>query len=200
MKGITAREVNETMQDDRIVELYWKRNEAAIQHTDQKYGRYLMKLSYNILADWEDSKESVNDTYLSAWKSMPPHRPSVLLTYLCKITRQISIDVFRKRNSAKRQASEYALSLCELEDCVSAGNTTEQDVDLHLLAKAIQDYLAELPGETRDVFVGRYFFSDSIRQVAGYYGMSESKAKSMLYRTRIGLKKYLEQEGFFDET
>lgn len=200
MKGITAREVSETMQDDRIVELYWKRNEAAIQHTDQKYGRYLMKLSYNILADWEDSKESVNDTYLSAWKSMPPHRPSVLLTYLCKITRQISIDVFRKRNSAKRQASEYALSLCELEDCVSAGNTTEQDVDLHLLAKAIQDYLAELSVETRDVFVGRYFFSDSIREVAGYYGMSESKAKSMLYRTRIGLKKYLEQEGFFDET
>ncbi len=95
------------MQDDRIVELYWKRSEAAIRHTDQKYGHYLMKLSYNILADWEDSKESVNDTYLSAWKSMPPHRPSVLLTYLCKITRQISIDVFRKRNSAKRQASEY---------------------------------------------------------------------------------------------
>ena len=69
-----------------------------------------------------------------------------------------------------------------------------------ILAKAIQDYLAELPGETRDVFIGRYFFSDSIREVAGYYGMSESKAKSMLYRTRIGLKKYLEQEGFFDET
>ena len=90
MKGITAREVSETMQDDRIVELYWKRSEAAIRHTDQKYGHYLMKLSYNILADWEDSKESVNDTYLSAWKSMPPHRPSVLLAYLCKITRQIS--------------------------------------------------------------------------------------------------------------
>ena len=200
MKGITAREVSETMQDERIVELYWKRSEAAIRHTDQKYGHYLMKLSYNILADWEDSKESVNDTYLSAWKSMPPHRPSVLLTYLCKITRQISVDVFRKRNSAKRKASEYALSLSELEDCVSAGNTTEQDVDLHLLAKAIQDYLAELPGETRDVFIGRYFFSDSIREVAGYYGMSESRAKSMLCRTRIGLKKYLEQEGFFDET
>ncbi|MCI9465419.1 MAG: sigma-70 family RNA polymerase sigma factor [Lachnospiraceae bacterium] len=188
------------MQDDRIVELYWQRSEAAIRHTDQKYGHYLMKLSYNILADWEDSKESVNDTYLSAWKSMPPHRPNVLLTYLCKITRQISIDVFRKRNSVKRQASEYALSLSELEDCVSAGNTTEQEVDLRLLAKAIQDYLAKLPEETRDVFIGRYFFSDSICDIAGYYDMSKSKAKSMLYRTRIGLKKYLEQEGFFNET
>ena len=187
------------MQDDRIVELYWQRNEAAIRHTDQKYGSYLMKLSYNILADWEDSRESVNDTLFSAWKSMPPHRPSVLLTYLCKITRQIAIDAFRKRSSAKRQASEYALSLSELEDCVSAGNTTERDVEQHILAKAIQDYLAKLPEETRDVFIGRYFFSDSIREVAGYYGMSESKVKSMLYRTRIGLKKYLEQEGFFDE-
>lgn len=188
------------MQDDRIVELYWQRSEAAIKHTDQKYGHYLMKLSYNILADWEDSKESVNDTYLRAWKSMPPHRPNVLLTYLCKITRQISIDVFRKRNSAKRQASEYALSLSELEDCVSADNATEQEVDLHLLAKAIQDYLAELQEETRDVFISRYFFSDSIREIAGCFCMSESKTKSMLYRTRIGLKKYLEQEGFFDET
>lgn len=113
-------------------------------------------------------------------------------------------DEIKERN--RKRAEIWALksfrdrSLCELEDCVSAGNTTEQDVDLHLLAKAIQDYLAELPGETRDVFIGRYFFSDSIREVAGYYGMSESKAKSMLYRTRIGLKKYLEQEGFFDET
>ena len=188
------------MQDDSIVAMYWQRDEAAIRETEKKYAGYLLKIAYNILSDLEDSKESVNDTYFSAWRSMPPHRPSVLLTYLCKITRQISIDVFRKRNSAKRQESEYALSLSELEDCVSAGNTTEQDVDLHLLAKAIQDYLAELPGETRDVFIGRYFFSDSIREVAGYYGMSESKAKSMLYRTRIGLKKYLEQEGFFDET
>ncbi len=194
-----AKEVSEIMQDDKIVELYWQRSETAIRHTDQKYGHYLMKLSYNILADWEDSKESVNDTYLSAWKSIPPHRPSVLLTYLCKIARHVSIDAFRKRNSAKRQASEYALSLSELEDCASAGNTTEQEVDLRLLAKAIQGYLESLPEETRDVFIGRYFFLDSIREVAGYYGMSESKAKSMLYRTRIGLKKYLEKEGFFDE-
>lgn len=187
------------MQDDRIVELYWQRSEAAIRHTDQKYGNYLMKLSYNILADWEDSKESVNDTYLRAWRSMPPHRPSVLLAYLCKIARRISIDVFRKRSSVKRQASEYALSLSELEDCASGGNTTEQEADLHLLTKAIRDYLEALPEETRDVFIGRYFFLDSIREVAGYYGMSESKVKSMLYRARIGLKKYLEQEGFYDE-
>lgn len=187
------------MQDDEIVELYWQRCEAAIRHTDRKYGHYLTKLSYNILADWEDSKESVNDTYLHAWKSMPPHRPTVLLTYLCKITRHVSIDILRKRNSAKRRTSEYVRSLSELDDCVSAGNRTEQEVDLRLLSKAVQDYLETLPEEMRDVFIGRYYFSDSIREVAKYYGMSESKTKSMLYRIRIGLKKYLEQEGFLDE-
>lgn len=187
------------MQDEEIVELYWQRNEAAIRHTDRKYGHYLTKLSYNILADWEDSKESVNDTYLHAWKSMPPHRPNVLLTYLCKITRHVSIDILRKRNSAKRRPSEYMRSLSELDDCVSAGNRTEQDVDLRLLAKAVQDYLETLPEEMRDVFIGRYYFADSIREVAKYYGMSESKTKSMLYRIRMGLKKYLEQEGFLDE-
>lgn len=187
------------MRDDRIVELYWKRDEGAIRQTEIKYGYYLTKLAYHILSDWEDSRESVNDTYMSAWKSIPPHRPKVLLTYLCKITRQTAIDIYRRRNSAKRQASEYALSLFELEDCLSAGNTTEQDTDLRLLSGAIQNYLMTLPEGTRDAFIGRYFFADSVREVAGYCGMSEAGMKSLLHRTRAGLKKYLEKEGFFDE-
>lgn len=187
------------MKDDEIVELYWQRSEAAIQHTDQKYGNYLRKLSYNILADWEDSKESVNDAYFSAWRSMPPQKPRALLAYLCKLTRQAAIDIFRRKNSAKRKASEYVLSLAELEDCVSAGNATEQDADLRILADAIRDYLETLPERERDVFIGRYYFFDSIREVASYYGMSVPAAKSLLYRVRAGLKKYLEKEGFFDE-
>ena len=184
------------MQDDKIVALYWQRNEAAIVETEQKYGRYLSKIAYNILADFEDSKECVNDTYLRAWNSMPPNRPKVLATYIGKITRQISIDRFRSRNRVKRQASEYALSLAELEDCVSGSDGTEQVVDIHLLAEAINAYLYSLSPEARNTFVGRYYYMDSIREVASYYGMSESKVKSMLYRTRKGLKVYLEQEGF----
>ena len=187
------------MRDDMIVDLYWRRDEGAIRQTELKYGHYLMKLAYNILQNWEDSRESVNDTYFSAWKSMPPHRPEALLAYLSKITRQISIDIFRRKNSVKRQASEYALSLSELEDCLSAGNTTEQDADLNLLSGAIQNFLLILPEETRNAFIGRYFFADSIREVAGYCGMSEPAVKSLLYRTRTSLKKYLEKEGFFDE-
>ncbi|MDO5602153.1 MAG: RNA polymerase sigma factor [Oscillospiraceae bacterium] len=182
------------MQDDDIVTLYWQRDETAIQETQQKYGRYLLKIAYQILLDLEDGKESVNDTYLKAWNSIPPHKPLVLPTYLGKITRQTSIDLFRKRNRKKRQASQYAVSLCELEEC--AGGTTEQSADLRLLAETIERYLATLTRQARSAFVGRYYFMDPLKEVAAYCGMSESKAKSMLYRTRQGLKSFLEQEGF----
>ena len=184
------------MQDEMIVDLYWKRDESAISETDRKYGRYLSKIAYNILSDWEDSKETVNDTYLKAWNSMPTHKPSVLSTYLGKITRQLSIDAFRTRNRDKRKHSEYAVSLSELEDCISGSETTEQRIELKLLAEAINTYLYTLPAEARNTFVGRYYFADPIREVADYYGMSEPKVKSMLYRTRQGLKEYLEKEGY----
>lgn len=183
------------MQDEKIVALYWKRNETAIHETEQKYGRYLTKIAYNVLADLEDSKESVNDTYLSAWNSMPPHKPEILSTYLAKITRRISIDIYRKKNRKKRQPSEYALSLEELEECISAGNTTEQEVNVQLLGEAINEYLYGISPEARDTFIGRYYFMDSLKEVAGYCGVSEAKVKTLLYRTRLGLKAYLEKEG-----
>ena len=184
------------MQDEMIVSLYWQRGENAISETERKYGRYLTKIAHNILSDWEDSKETVNDTYLKAWNSMPTHKPSILSTYLGKITRQLSIDVFRTRNREKRKSSEYAISLSELEDCVSGSETTGQSVELKMLGEAINAYLRTLPAEARNTFVGRYYFADSIREVADYYGVSEPKVKSMLYRTRQGLKKYLEKEGY----
>ena len=125
------------MQDEMIVSLYWQRDENAISETERKYGRYLTKIAHNILSDWEDSKETVNDTYLKAWNSMPTHKPGVLSSYLGKITRQLSIDAFRTRNRDKRKHSEYAVSLSELEDCISGSETTEQSIELKLLAEAI---------------------------------------------------------------
>lgn len=184
------------MQDDKIVALYWQRNEAAIRETEKKYGRYLLKIAHNILFDMEDSKESVNDTYLKAWNSMPPHKPDFLSAYLGKITRELSIDAFRTRNRAKRQPSEYVLSLSELGECISGSNTTEREVDMHLLADAISTYLRTLSKEARITFVGRYYYMDSIKEIAAWCGISEPKIKSMLYRTRQGLKDYLKEEGF----
>jgi RNA polymerase sigma-70 factor (ECF subfamily) len=184
------------MEDEKIVSLYWQREESAIRETEIKYDRYLHKIAYNILSNHEDSRESVNDTYLAAWESMPPHRPSVLATYLAKLTRRISIDLFRHRTRQKRQGSEYALSLEELGECVSGGNTTEAAFEEKELADVIAAYLRQCSAEARNAFICRYYYLDSIREVAVSCGMTESKCKSLLHRTRQGLREYLIKEGF----
>ena len=184
------------MEDEKIVDLYWQRSESAIRETEIKYDRYLTKIAYNILADVEDSRESVNDTYLAAWNSMPPHRPGVLSTYLGKLTRRISIDCFRRRTRQKRGGSEYELSLSELGDCVSGGNTTEEIINVKLLADAIGIFLRLQSEEARNAFIGRYYYLDSLKEVAAYCGMTESKCKTLLFRTRVALKEYLREEGF----
>lgn len=184
------------MEDEAIVSLYWDRDERAIRETEEKYDRYLTKIAYNILNDREDSRESVNDTYLAAWDSIPPHRPGVLSAYLAKLTRRISIDRFRYRTRDKRMGSEYAVSLSELGDCVSGGNTTEEIVNVKLLADSIGIFLRLQSREARTTFIARYYFLDSVKEIARSSGMSESKVKSLLHRTRVALKKYLEEEGF----
>lgn len=184
------------MEDEQIVELYWHRDEEAIGRTEEKYGRYLTKIAYNILSNQEDSRESVNDTYLAAWNSMPPHRPGVLSAYLAKITRRISIDRFRYRTRGKRQGSEYALSLSELGECVSGGDTTQELVSARLLADAIAVYLRQQSPRARAVFLARYYFLDSVRDISTSTGLSQSAVKSLLHRTRMGLREHLQKEGF----
>ena len=184
------------MEDEKIVSLYWQRDEAAIYETDRKYGRYLTKIAHNVLSDLEDSRESVNDTYYAAWNSIPPQRPQILTTYLGKLTRRISIDMLRKRTRDKRGGTEYALSFSELEGTLSAGNTTEDAMDEKLLGEAISNFLRDLSPDARNTFIGRYYFMDPLAEVARYCGMSESKVKSMLFRTRKKLKDYLLKEGF----
>ena len=184
------------MDDRNIVELYWQRDEEALQQTQAKYGAYLAKVSYNILSNYEDSQECVNDTYLAAWNSMPVHRPKILCTYLSKITRQLSIDVFRKRNAEKRRCSEYALSLEELGDTFSPEPTPEDALHGRLLDEAIRRFVDTLSGTSQRVFLGRYYFFDPLKDIAAYCGLSESRVKNLLYRTRQELKTYLQKEGF----
>lgn len=184
------------MQDNQIVQLYLDRDESAITCTQTKYDRYLIKVAYNILKDIEDSRESVNDTYLAAWNSIPPNIPEILSLYLAKLTRRISVDIFRKRNRSKRRPSQYALSISELEECVSDGTSVEGTSEFNRLTESINSFLLTLSPDARNTFIGRYYFLDSVKEVARYCGMSEAKAKSMLYRTRCALKKYLEKEGF----
>ncbi|MBQ8642806.1 MAG: sigma-70 family RNA polymerase sigma factor [Clostridia bacterium] len=184
------------MQDEQIVALYWQRDESAIPLTQEKYGAYLMKIARNILSSSEDSEESVNDTYLAAWNSMPPQKPCVLSVYLGKLTRRISISLWRKRNRLKRQGSEYALSLTELEDVMSKDSTPEQELEAQLLGELLNRFLRSLSPDERNTFIGRYYYMDPLKDVAAYCGMSEAKAKSMLYRTRQKLREMLAKEGF----
>lgn len=184
------------MQDEMIVDLYFKRDENAVRETQLKYNAYLLNISYNILRNRQDSEQCVNDTYLKAWNSIPPNKPKMLSTYLGKITRRLSIDILRGKNRKKRRAKEYDLSLSELEDCVGESSSIEKQIDLALLSDLLNEYLYKVSSEARIIFVCRYYYMDSISLIAQYYGMSESKVKSILYRTRQGLKKYLIEEGF----
>lgn len=183
------------MQDYEIVELYFQRNERAISATDEKYGPYLNKIAYNITADTEDSKESVNDTYLAAWGAMPPHRPSVLRTFLTKLTRRIAIDRVRKSNRKKRAASQYELSLDELGGCVRDEDIGDA-IDAKMLGEAISAFLRLQSPEARNAFICRYYFLDSVRDTAVRLDMSEAKLKSLLHRTRASLREYLTKEGY----
>jgi len=184
------------MRDKAIVDLYWQRDENAIKATAEKYENYLFKISYNILTDEEDSKESVNDTYLAAWKSIPPHRPSILSTYLGKLTRRISIDVFRRKKREKRKAGEYSLSLSELTDMFSSEPQPDEKLEVKLLCEKINCFLETLKPDARIAFIGRYYYMDPIKEIARYSSMSEAKTKTLLYRTRLDLRQYLEKEGF----
>ena len=184
------------MEDEAIIRLYWDRDENAIAETDRKYGPYLTCIARNVLDDAEDSREAVNDTYFAAWRTIPPQRPGILSAYLAKLTRRIAIDCFRKRTRIKRGGGEYVVSLAELEGTFSAGNTTEETLNAAALSEAINAFLRKLEPQARTAFIGRYYFMDPLAEVARYCGMSESKAKSMLHRTRQKLKAHLQKEGF----
>lgn len=153
-------------------------------------------IARNVLEDPEDSRESVNDTYYAAWKTIPPQRPNILSAYLGKLARRISIDHFRQRTRLKRGGGVYVASLSELEGTFFTGNSIEDTIDMKILGQTINTFLQAQNPQARTAFIGRYFFMDSMADVARYCGMSESKAKSMLHRTRKKLKVYLEKEGF----
>lgn len=184
------------MEDAQIVDLYWARSENAISETSAKYGKYCYAIAYNVLANHEDADESVNDTFLDAWNSMPPHRPSILSTFLGKITRRISIDKWRGRTAEKRGGGEIALALDELSDCIPSGHNVEHEVEAAELAKVINDFVMSLPPMDRRVFICRYWYLDSISTISQQFSFSESKIKMMLYRQRQRLLSHLEGEVF----
>lgn len=182
--------------DEHIVGLYWQRSESAITETAAKYGDYCHSIAYNILASREDAEEVVNDTYVDAWNNMPPHKPSILSTFLGKITRRISIDRWRKKHAGKRGGGEMDLVLDELEDCISAPTDVEVEMEQREMRRIMKSFLDALPATERRVFLQRYWYMDTIAVIAGKFGFSESKTASMLHRTRKKLREKLESEGY----
>lgn len=184
------------MEDSQIVELYWSRGEEAVAETAKKYGKYCYSIAYRILGDDRDAEEAVNDTYMGAWNSMPPHRPSALSTFLGKLTRRISINRWRARRADKRGGGQLPVAMEELTEALPAPDTPEQLVEARELTASIDRFLASLPEEERDLFVCRYWYFASIAELGAAFGAGAGKIKSKLFRTRNKLKVHLEQEGF----
>ena len=183
------------MEDQKIIDLYFARSETAISETDAKYGKYCYSIAYNILTNSEDAEESVSDTYMAAWKAMPPRRPAILATFLGKITRHLSIDRWRSRSRYKRGGGELVLALEELGDCADSRQDLERVLERKQLAQVFNRFLDALPETERQVFLCRYWYLDPIGDIAQYCGFSVSKVTSMLHRTRGKLRKALEKEG-----
>ena len=184
------------MTDAEILELYWNRSEDAIAETDRQYGGYFRFIANQILRNIEDAKETVNDTYWKAWNVIPPQKPDPLKAFLGRITRQLSINRLEQNTAAKRGGGQYALSLEELAACIPDGSSEEALVSRIALTDALNRFLRGLPKEHRQIFLLRYWYAASIGEIATFFGISQSKATSILFRARNKLKAFLEKEGF----
>ena len=187
------------MEDKYIVDLYWERDEKAITETAAKYGRYCYSIAFNILSNTGDAEESVNDAYLNAWNSMPPHRPAILSTFIGKLTRFVSLKKWREKRTIKRGGGNIDLAYEELSDCIPANTGIDEDLDKQELAKVLNNFLDEFPEIEQKIFVRRYWYFDSISTISVGFGFSESKVKSMLHRTRKKLRSKLSEEGVIIE-
>lgn len=184
------------MNDNEIVELYLSRNEEAINQTAQKYGSRLRNIANSILNDRETAKECENDAYLETWELIPPHEPrNYLFAFVGRIVRHIALNVCKKNSRQKRYAMYCELTQ-EMQECITAKNDIEAEVEEKYLSSLIDEFLETCTEEQQNVFVRRYWYFGSISQIAKTYGFSQSKVKTMLFRMRSDLKKHLEEGGY----
>lgn len=197
VKGFkTIKKGGDFLDDIKIVELYLKRDEEAIKLTSDKYGARLKKLAYRIVNDIQTAQECENDTYLQAWKSIPPNEPrDYFYPFLARITRHISFNCCREKNALKRNAHICELSR-EMEECLPDSEDVENTINEMLLKETINGFLSTLKEEKRNIFLRRYWFMDSIEEISNRYEISKSKVKIILFRIRKHLRKYLEKEDY----
>ena len=184
------------MDDEAILDLYFVRDEQAVVETDRKYGGYCFTLANSILHNEQDSEETVSDTYMKVWKTIPPKRPSIFKMFLAKITRNLAFSRWRSYTADKRGGGEMELVLEELSGCIAAPGGVEDHLNAKELARAIRAFLNSLPQREQDIFLRRYFFVEESDVIAKRYGMKPATVQRTLSRTRGKLKKYLTQEGY----
>jgi len=181
------------LEDAKIIELYYARNESAIAETERKFGKMLFSIAMNVLSNPEDSEETVNDTYGKAWNSIPPQKPDFLGAWLGKITRNLSISRWRKNKAQKRSGIEIMLS--ELEDCVPSAENTEEESESGEITSAINRWLGTLEKEERIYFIRRYWYGDSVAELSARTNIPAKNLSSKMFRLRKSLKEFLEKEG-----
>lgn len=184
------------MDDEKIIELFFERSEQGIRELDQKYGKICHSLSYNIVNSRQDAEECVNDAYLGAWNAIPPARPHPLLPYIVKIVRNLSLKCYWRKEAVKR-SGRYTVALEELETCVADRKTVEDEIETGELTQVIEDFLDTLTLENRVIFLRRYWFFDSYKDIAESVGLSEKTVSVRLTRLRGKMKQYFIERGVF---
>lgn len=184
------------MEDKELVALYWSRSEEAVSASAEKYGALCRSIAQNILRSGEDAEECVNDTWLSAWRSIPPQRPENLQAYLARIARNLALNRRKEAGTQKRGGGEVPAALSELDECVPAPGGVEEAADALALTQALEAFLRAQPREKRNIFLRRYWYLSPVEEIARDCGMSRSRTASLLHRMRVELRRYLEQEGF----
>ncbi|WP_049962914.1 RNA polymerase sigma factor [Ruminococcus sp. HUN007] len=178
------------LEDEKIIDLYWERSESAITETDKKYRSRCIYVARSVLNDISDAEECLNDTYLTAWNLMPPERPKFLSSFLFKIVRNHSLNKLRFNNNSRRK-KDISFSTEELEECVDGNSSVEDKFDESEVVNAINEFLESLKKDRRYIFVRRYWYLDSIADIAGHCSMTEDNVMKILSRTRMQLKEYL---------
>ena len=190
-----SRETNGLLTDEQIIDLYFAREERAIAETDKKYCQYLHSIAYNILANYQDAEECLQDTYLRVWNAVPPERPRVFHAFLAKIIRNLSLSRLKAARRDKRYLGEVSLSLDELSECVSDGGVFARQIESDAIAHVINRYLGSVSDRRVYVFVSRYFYMLTVPQIAKRLSCSTSLVKKELAIIRSELRQKLEKEG-----
>ncbi len=187
------------MTDDQIIALFFDRNEEALRQTAKKYGRYCYSIALRIVGDPEDAEECVNDSYLNLWNCIPPHRPEQFAAFLGKITRFSALKKERANRTQKRGGKQFLMAYEELAECLPGKEDPAEQIQMQELADAINRFLDRLSDDEQRCFVSRYWYFDSIAEIAQKTGFTKSKTKTLLYRCRKQLREYLKKEGFLNE-